>query len=85
MSTTVRLVASGLFAFAGLSATPTFADSYFQVEAARARARAGGPVSYQDAELLERYGCLSGTQNAFCERLRDRDRRLSREYKRRRD
>ena len=40
-----------------------------ELEAARANARAGGPVSERDAELLERWGCLSGTRNAFCERL----------------
>ena len=45
------------------------ADSYWEVESARANARAGGPVSERDAELLERYGCLSGTRNAFCEDL----------------
>jgi hypothetical protein len=45
-----------------------------ELEHARANARAGGPVSERDAELLERYGCLSGTQNAFCERL-DEERR----------
>lgn len=36
------------------------------VEHARANARAGGPVSEQDAELLERYGCTSGTDNPVC-------------------
>jgi hypothetical protein len=43
-----------------------------ELEAARANARAGGPVSERDAELLERWGCLSGTRNAFCERLAHR-------------
>lgn len=47
-----------------------------ELEHARANARAGGPVSEQDAELLERYGCLSGTENEFCERL-DHKRRTS--------
>jgi hypothetical protein len=37
------------------------ADNYFEVEHARANARAGGPVSERDAELLDRYGALSGT------------------------
>ena len=45
-----------------------------ELEHARANARAGGPVSERDAELLERWGCLSGTRNAFCERLEGRDR-----------
>lgn len=39
-----------------------------ELEHARANARAGGPVSERDAELLERWGCSSGTRNAFCER-----------------
>jgi hypothetical protein len=42
------------------------------LEHARANARAGGPVSERDAELLERYGCLSGTESAFCKRLEHR-------------
>lgn len=37
-----------------------------ELEHARANARAGGPVSERDAELLERYGCSSGTRSAFC-------------------
>lgn len=52
-------------------ALPVQADSYWELESARANARAGGPVSERDAELLDRYGCLSGTRNAFCE-ARDR-------------
>ena len=43
-----------------------------ELEHARANARAGGPISERDAELLERWGCLSGTRNAFCERLAHR-------------
>jgi hypothetical protein len=43
-----------------------------ELEAARANARAGGPVSERDAELLERYGCLSGTRSAFCQAQGDR-------------
>lgn len=60
------------------------ADSYWDLESARANARAGGPVSEYDAELLERYGCLSGTKNSFCEKLRHRDAyRNDRAYKKR--
>ena len=47
---------------------PASADDRGEVESARANARAGGPVSERDAELLERYGCLSGTRSQFCER-----------------
>lgn len=46
-----------------------------ELEAARANARAGGPVSARDAELLERHGCLSGTRSDFCRRLEHRDQR----------
>ena len=35
----------------------------------RANARAGGPISERDKELLERYGCLSGTNSPFCRQL----------------
>lgn len=37
-----------------------------ELEHARANARAGGPVSERDAELLERWGCSSGTRNPVC-------------------
>jgi hypothetical protein len=37
-----------------------------ELEAARANARAGGPVSERDTELLQRYGCTSGTNNPVC-------------------
>lgn len=40
-----------------------------ELENARANARAGGPVSERDKELLERHGCLSGTDSAFCRKL----------------
>ena len=39
------------------------------LQAARMNALAGGPISARDAELLERYGCESGTRSAFCQRL----------------
>jgi hypothetical protein len=43
-----------------------------ELEHARANARAGGPISERDAELLERYGCLSGTNSEFCRKLENR-------------
>jgi hypothetical protein len=43
-----------------------------ELESARANARAGGPLSERDKELLERYGCLSGTKSDFCEKLNRR-------------
>jgi hypothetical protein len=48
-----------------------------ELEHARANARAGGPISERDAELLERYGCLSGTNSDFCRRLENRSRSKS--------
>ncbi len=48
------------------------ADSMWEVAHARANARAGGPISGYDADLLERWGCLSGTNSAFCKRLERR-------------
>ena len=46
-----------------------------EVEHARMNALAGGPTNARDAELLERYGCYSGTRSAFCRRLAHRARR----------
>jgi hypothetical protein len=65
----IGLAALGLGALAVLGPASVRADSYWELEHARANARAGGPVSERDAELLERYGCLSGTNNAFCKQL----------------
>src|SRR5262245_32764818 len=71
-----RMVAVAVFSL-GASAIPgvVHADSYWDLEHARGNARAGGPVSEQDAELLERWGCLSGTESSFCQRLRVQNRR----------
>lgn len=66
-----------------LGTAPAVADSYWEVEAARANARAGGPTNPRDAELLERYGCLSGTNSAFCRKLSGEQRRVYRVEKRR--
>jgi hypothetical protein len=38
-----------------------------ELVAARMNALAGDPVSARDAELLERYGCLSGSRAAICQ------------------
>jgi hypothetical protein len=54
-----------------------------ELESARANARAGGPVSERDAELLERYGCLSGTRSEFCQRLSYERRHPQRVYRKR--
>ena len=57
----VTLVASGPVAAGGLTEAG-------ELQHARLNALAGGPVSERDAELLERWGCLSGTPSAFCQR-----------------
>ena len=66
-------IAVGLCALAvpGPAAALGLGDSG-ELEHARANARAGGPLSERDAEFLERYGCLSGTNSAFCRRLSHR-------------
>ena len=53
------------------------------LENARANARAGGPVSERDAELLRKYGCLSGTDNDFCRKLEHRPQETPRRRSRR--
>lgn len=60
---------------AAASVKPTMAgglSAALELEHARANARAGGPISSRDAELLEQYGCLSGTDSAFCRKLNHR-------------
>jgi hypothetical protein len=42
------------------------------LEAARANARAGGPNSPYDQDLLRRYGCSSGTVSKYCPSYRNR-------------
>ena len=59
-----------------------FADSYWEVEAARANARAGGPTNARDAELLSRYGCLSGTKSRYCQALAAGERPVYRSQRR---
>jgi hypothetical protein len=83
MRTRTMLALAGIGALGAGLAAPALADSYWEVEHARANARAGGPVSERDAELLERYGCLSGTKSAFCRKLEGRDRTSARVERRR--
>jgi hypothetical protein len=54
-----------------------------ELEHARANARAGGPIAADEAELLERYGCLSGTKNPFCERLEGKQKAPARKPRKR--
>jgi hypothetical protein len=50
--------------------TAVFADNIWDVTNARANARAGGPISEYDRELLGRWGCESGTQSAYCQQIK---------------
>ena len=60
--------ALGLIMLAGFAPVDARADNVWDVENARGNARAGGPTNAHDAELLERWGCLSGsTESAFCQ------------------
>lgn len=54
------------------------------LEHARANARAGGPVSDYDADLLKRYGCLSGTDYPLCHQLSGRSERVHRQHRKHR-
>jgi hypothetical protein len=47
---------------------------------ARANARAGGAVSERDKELLERYGCESGTRSASCQNEQRAKKKVPRSY-----
>ena len=49
-----------------LGSNIALADFPSDVEGARMNALAGGPVSAHDAELLRRWGCLSGTRSPLC-------------------
>jgi hypothetical protein len=62
---TVTSVGLGVLAASG-PATAMGGGEAAAVEHARMNALAGGPVSAYDADLLERYGCLSGTNNPVC-------------------
>lgn len=83
MRRTMMALLLGAGALTALGAAAVRADSYWDVEHARANARAGGPLSAHDAELLERYGCLSGTRSAFCKKLSLRDKKVYRGERRR--
>ena len=66
-----RLVfaAIGLVVVAASSTAEVRAEGWWDVEHARMNALAGGPTNANDAWLLERYGCYSGTPSAFCHGL----------------
>ncbi len=62
----MRVAVVGLGVLVALGPAAVRADNIWDVENARANARAGGPTSAYDKELLDRWGCLSGTRSAFC-------------------
>jgi hypothetical protein len=81
-----RLVFAALRLVAIAASSPASAAGLVEageLEHARANARAGGPVSERDAELLERWGCLSGTNNPFCYKLSHPRRAYHRAHRRR--
>lgn len=65
----MTVAAMALAALAVLTAPAARADSYLELEHARANARAGGPIAEDDAEMLERWGCTSGTNSEFCKKV----------------
>ena len=74
--------ALGLAAVVSLSPATLRAQTMWDVENARANARAGGPISAYDADILRQYGCLSGTRSAFCRKLNHQQRRSGRRSER---
>ena len=64
----------GLLVLAASGPAVALGGEAMDLQAARMNALAGGPISARDAELLERYGCESGTRIAFCQRLAHRQR-----------
>jgi hypothetical protein len=58
--------AVGLGVLAASGPAAALGGEAMEVEAARMNALAGGPTNARDAELLERYGCLSGTNSPVC-------------------
>lgn len=79
------LVGAGLASVTGIGASDALGlgGEAVELESARANARAGGPVSERDAELLRKYGCLSGTNNDFCRKLEHRSEEKPRRRSRR--
>ena len=61
--------AVGLLAVAASGPAVALGGEAADLQGARLNALAGGPLSERDKELLERYGCESGTRSAFCQGL----------------
>lgn len=58
-------IAISVLAFAGPASARGVGEAG-EAEAARMHAKAGGPLNYRDAELLERYGCRDKTDSEYC-------------------
>jgi hypothetical protein len=56
---TLAAIGAGLLMI--IAPTVSQANTLWEVESARGNARAGGPTNAFDADVLERYGALSGT------------------------
>ncbi len=61
-----RLVVTAIALVVLASPAEVQAEGWWDVEHARMNALAGGPTNANDAWLLERYGCYSGTPSTFC-------------------
>ncbi len=68
----LAIAATGLLTLSAPAHAGGFGEAG-ELEHARANARAGGPLSERDVELLERWGCLSGTEHPLCYRLSNRE------------
>ena len=60
---TVRVLSLAAFALIGSGAAN--AENIYDVDHARANARAGGPISEYDYELLERWGHLREARHSY--------------------
>jgi hypothetical protein len=65
----LAVAAVGLGMLAASCPAAALGGPAMDLEHARMNALAGGPTNAYDAELLERYGCYSGTRSAFCQGL----------------
>ncbi len=65
-----RKLAGVIFASVTLLSSAAVADTLFEVENARAAARAGYPLDDYQLELLDRWGALSGSNYADPEQRR---------------
>ena len=82
MYQTLIAIAGAALLAGSMPASAGFLGEAGDLEHARANARAGGPISEYDAELLERWGCTSGARSALCEQREERQRRPYQKHRR---